>query len=48
MNTIYLTDEELNNLRVFLGRCEIKVNEIPAILPILNKLSNTEVVKDGE
>lgn len=45
---IKLTDEELKNLKVFLGRCDLKGNEVPAFIAILNKLNIAEVVKDGE
>ena len=48
MKIIKLTDEELNNLKVFLGRCDLKGNEVPAFISILNKINNTEVIKDGE
>ena len=46
MKTIKLTDEELNNLKVFLGRCDLKGNEVPAFIVILNKLNHAEVDKD--
>lgn len=43
---IKLTDEELNNLKVFLGRCDLKGNEVPAFIVILNKLNHAGVDKD--
>jgi len=46
MKIIKLTDEELNNLKVFLGRCDLKGNEVSAFLSILNKINNAEVNKD--
>ncbi len=48
MKIIKLTDEELNNLKVFLGRCDLKGNEVPAFLSILNKINNAEVIEDGK
>ena len=48
MKIIKLTDEELNNLKVFLGRCDLKGNEVPAFIVILNKLNHAEVESDGE
>ncbi len=48
MNIVKLTDEEMNNLRVFLGRSDLKGNEVQAFVSILNKLSTAEAQKDGE
>ena len=48
MKIIKLTDEELNNLKVFLGRCDLKGNEVPAFIEILNRINNAEVESDGE
>ena len=48
MKIIKLTDEELNNLKVFLGRCDLKGNEVSAFLSILNKINNAEVIEDGK
>ena len=48
MKIIKLTDEELNNLKVFLGRCDLKGNEVPAFIAILNKINNPEVIEDGK
>lgn len=47
-NIVKLSNEEIKNLKVFLGRCDLKGNEVPAFISILNKLNNAEVVKDGE
>jgi hypothetical protein len=48
MKIIKLTDEEINNLKVFLGRCDLKGNEVPAFIAILNKINNPEVIEDGK
>jgi len=38
MNTIILTDQQLNNLKVFLARTTLNANEIPAYIDIQNTL----------
>ena len=48
MKSIVFTDEELKNLKVFLGRSDLKGQEVPAFLAILDKINKAEVVQDGE
>lgn len=48
MRIIKVTDEELNNLKVFLGRCDLKGQEVPAFVDVVERINLAEVVKDGE
>jgi hypothetical protein len=48
MRIIKVTDEELNNLKVFLGRCDLKGQEVPAFVDVVERINSAEVIKDGE
>ena len=45
---IKLTQQELNNLKVFLGRTTLSGNEAVEFMKIVEKIGQAEVVKDGE
>ncbi len=50
MNNISLTNEELQNLNIFLGRVTLQGNEVPAFVSIMKKLNDPkrEEVNNGE
>lgn len=43
---IELSEEQLKNLRVFLGRTQLQGSEVPVLVDLLNALNKKEV-KDG-
>ena len=48
MKIIKLTDEEINNLKVFLGRTDLKGAEVPAFIAIVEKINKAEVIEDAK
>lgn len=48
MVNVKFTEEEVKNLKVFLGRCRLEGIEVPAFLSILDKLAKMEVITDAE
>lgn len=42
MPTVDFTQEELKNLRVFLNRVRLTVAEVPAVIPIMAKITRAE------
>lgn len=45
---IKLTEQQLNNLCIFLERVELKGNEVPAYVEIRNALSNPIIEEETE
>mgnify|MGYP001157456698 FL=1 len=45
---IKLTQQELNNLKVFLGRTTLSGNEAVEFMKIVEKIGKAEVVKDAK
>ena len=45
---IKLTEQELNNLKIFLQRSTLNGSEALEFVKLANKISNAEVVEDGQ
>lgn len=46
MKSIELSDEQLNNLSVFLQRTELKGKEVPAFVEIVNAINAAKKVEE--
>ena len=47
MKIVKFTDEQLNNLKIFLLRTDLKGNEVETFLEIANLLNNPELLFDS-